>query len=97
MKTLFTLILLAIGSFLHSQIVVTVKPARPKVIVKKPAKARKGYVWIPGHWRYSNSAGKYVWVKGQWKRKRRGHVWVEGHWKKVPGGHKWIPGHWRRV
>lgn len=97
MKTLIVLILLGLGSFINAQVVVTVKPNRPKVLVVKPAKTKRGYVWIPGHWRYDKPAKEYRWVKGRWKKKRRGHTWVEGHWKKTPRGHQWVPGHWRRV
>jgi hypothetical protein len=97
-KLLIVLILFFSGLFIpdaKSQVVVKVKPTRPKVIVKKPARAKRGYVWRDGHWVYNKKRGAYVWRKGQWIKKRPGKVWIKGHWKKVPGGQKWVPGHWK--
>jgi hypothetical protein len=64
MKTLIVLIFLGLGSFLNVQVVLTVKPNRPKVLVVKPAKAKRGNVWILGHWKYNKPAKEYRWVKG---------------------------------
>ena len=97
MKTLilFSSILIFGAYQASSQVVVKVRPNKPTVVVAKPAKHKKGHVWVEGHWRYDKKAGKYVWVKGHWKKARPGHVWVPGHWKEVPGGHEWVPGHWK--
>lgn len=80
----------------HSQVVVKVRPPRPKVVVKKPARPGPKFVWIDGHWRWNRKQHKYVWVAGHWTQPKRGHKWIPGHWASVPGGHKWIPGHWAR-
>lgn len=99
MKKLILIVgLFFLGIFIpdgQSQVVVKVRPARPKVIVKKPARAKRNHVWVDGHWVYNKRQGKYVWRKGHYMKKRPGKVWVKGHWKKVPGGEKWVPGHWR--
>lgn len=80
----------------QAQIVVKVKPAKPKVLVIKPAKAKKGHVWRNGHWQWNKSAKKYVWVKGHWAKVKLGHAWVPGHWKSTSAGHNWVPGHWKQ-
>ena len=79
----------------EAQVVVKVRPARPKVIVKKPARARKGHVWVNGHWKANGR--NYVWVKGHWVQKRRGYRYTPGRWVTVRGGHKWKPGVWVRI
>ncbi len=93
--TFVFLILFLFSSFANAQIVVVKKPIRQKVVVVKPAKPGKKYVWIGGHW--AVRSGKYVWKKGKWAKKKTGKNWVSGHWKKVPAGWKWIPGHWRVI
>lgn len=97
-KAIILSVFILLGFFIpeaKSQVVVKVRPARPAVVLKKPAKAKRGHVWREGHWVYNQRQGKYVWKKGGWVKNRRGKVWVAGHWKKVPGGEQWVPGHWR--
>ena len=91
--TLFTLGIISNGS---AQVIVKVKPKTPKSISKRPVNVRHGYVWIPGHWKWSKKTKAYVWIKGRSVKAKRGHRWVSGHWKSTPNGHKWIPGHWKR-
>ncbi|MCP4439857.1 MAG: BcpO-related WXXGXW repeat protein [Aureispira sp.] len=104
MKKLFAIfglsMLIAISGLTEAQaqIVVKIKPARPKVIVKRPAQAKKGHVWVDGHWTWNKQDQKYRWVKGHWVTVKKGHKWVPGHWVDVRGrGHKWVPGHWKQV
>ena len=80
-----------------SQVVVAVKPARPKVVVVKPARARRGYIWVEGSWKWSRRRATYIWTDGYWVKKRRGHRYIAGRWVVVGRGHKWVPGHWERV
>lgn len=79
----------------EAQIVVKVRPARPATMAKRPARARKGHVWIDGHWK-GNGRG-YVWVTGQWVRARKGYRYTPGRWVTVRGGHRWQSGTWVRV
>ena len=81
------------ASSINAQVVVKVKPVKPRVKVVTTVSAHPGHVWINGHWKYSG--GRYVWVDGYYVKERPGHVWVSGHWKSVPGGWKWVPGHWK--
>lgn len=97
-KAILLGVILTMGLFVpqaYSQVIVKVRPNRPALVVKKPARAKRGHVWRDGHWVYNNKQGKYVWRKGTWVKSRPGKVWVKGHWKTVPSGQKWIPGHWR--
>lgn len=80
----------------YSQVVVSVRPARPKVVVVKPA-TRRGHIWVAGSWKWSRRKAAYVWTDGYWIKKRRGHRYVAGHWVVVGRGHKWVPGRWVRV
>lgn len=79
-----------------AQVIVKVKPLRPKVIVVKPAKVKRGHTWVKGHWRWNKRAKSYAWVKGHHVKSRRGFVYVPGHWRAAPRGHNWVPGHWKR-
>jgi len=74
-------------------------PLRP--VVNKSPKPAPNYVWIDGHFHWSESQKKYVWVSGYWKMKKKGFKWVPGNyeWKTV-GGLKikvWVSGKWQRV
>ena len=100
-RFLFTFIIICAGLFIYNdnlsaQVVVKIKPARPKVVVVKPPKPGPKHVWINGHWKWSKKRKEYIWVKGYWLKPKKGRAWVPGHWEKVPGGFKWVPGHWRR-
>lgn len=77
--------------------VVRVKPHRPAKVLAKPAKAKRGHVWIAGHHQWNTRSRKYVWTQGRWAKARRGHAWAPGQWVAVKGkGHKWVPGHWKK-
>ncbi len=80
-----------------AQIVVKVRPARPTVVLARPAKARRGHTWVAGHWNYSNRKGRYVWRKGHWQRNRKGQNYVAGKWVTSNGGHKWVAGRWTAI
>ncbi len=79
----------------NAQIIIKIKPPKPKVVVVK-TKHRPHHIWVKGHWKTTPS-GKFVWVEGHWIKKRHGFVWIDGHWKKVRGGWIWVPGHWKTV
>ena len=80
----------------HSSRVVVVKPNRPKVILQRPIKTRRNYIWAEGHWQWSNFYGDYIWIQGKWIRQRRGHHWEPGFWEISLGGFVWIEGYWAR-
>ncbi|RMH66061.1 MAG: hypothetical protein D6677_01060 [Calditrichaeota bacterium] len=92
---LLTLIMLSFIAPGQAQIIVKVKPVKPKVVVVKPAPPAAGYVWVEGHWVVKNK--QYVWKKGHWVKAKKHHRYVNGHWKRARGGWVWIPGRWRKV
>jgi hypothetical protein len=69
---------------------VDVRPPPPRIVVV-PA-PRRGYVWAPGHWRWSGR--HHVWVDGRWVRERPGWRWVPAHWEERRGRWHFEPGHW---
>ncbi len=103
MKKLFSLIALLTFLSFHNapkataQVVVKVRPARPAVVLSRPAQAKANHTWVEGHWHYDTKAGKYVWVKGHWKKNRAGHTWTAGKWVACKGGHNWVAGRWTPV
>jgi hypothetical protein len=74
--------------------IVRVKPNRPRVIVKRPNKKRRGYIWIDGYWKWSVFYGQYIWVDARWEKIKRGHRWNPGYWQPTPSGYFWISGSW---
>ena len=80
----------------HSSRVVVAKPHRPNVIVKRPINIRKNYIWVEGHWKWSDFYREYIWVKGRWIRQRSGHYWVSGFWEVSLNGFIWVEGYWGR-
>jgi hypothetical protein len=82
---------------LSAQIIVKVRPNRPAVVLKRPAKAKSDHTWVDGHWRYDNQSNRYVWAKGHWKQNRNGHNWTAGKWVACTGGHNWTAGRWTPV
>jgi hypothetical protein len=86
------------GSFINgnAQIVVKVKPNKPKVLVVKPATHKHGHVWRGGHWNWNKKNNKYKWVKACWVKENHGHNWSAGHWVKNRNGHSWVAGTWKK-
>ena len=80
----------------HPSRVVSVKPNRPKVIVKHPNRVRRNYIWVEGHWKWSRFYRDYIWVKGKWIHQRRGYNWQPGFWEAILGGFIWTEGRWVR-
>jgi hypothetical protein len=92
-----SLIVLIFGTCsLTAQVIIKVKPNRPKVIIVKPSEVRHGHTWVDGHWRFDKPQQKYVWVKGHWKKVKHGHHWAAGHWNTTTAGHIWVEGHWKK-
>ena len=90
----FMIFILFIGFSAAAQVVVKVRPNRPKIKVVKPKQPDKNHIWVDGHWVWNPRSKNYVWKRGYWEPVRTGHRYVAGHWEKAPGGWKWIPGAW---
>lgn len=67
----------------------TVAPPKPKT--RRPA-ARRGFVWIRGHWEWRD--GDWAWINGHWERARRGYHWKPGEWVLQGGIYVWVEGSW---
>jgi hypothetical protein len=43
---------------------------RPPLIIETPGRPpHRGWVWIPGHWRWSYRHHYWVWVRGHWTKR----------------------------
>ena len=63
-------------------------PARPE----PEPKARRGYVWIAGHYEWHE--GFYDWVRGRFMRRPAWKVWTPGHWDRRGATWAWTEGAW---
>lgn len=55
-------------------------------------RARRGFVWVTGHWDWRD--GQYAWVNGHWERRRVGHHWRPDRWEKRGERYEWMRGDW---
>jgi len=67
-------------------------PPPPRVVPAPPP--RRGFVWMPGYWRWNGH--RHVWVKGRWERDRRGYAYSAPHWEPEGPRWRWVPGGWAR-
>ncbi len=78
----------------QAQVVVRVRPSRPKVVVVAPAPPSPRHVWVEEDW--TPRGRSYVWHGGYYvEPPRPAAVWVPGHWAPRRHGYVWIRGHWR--
>jgi len=56
---------------------VVVRVAPPPLRTEAAPEARRGHVWVAGHWEWKNR--HHQWVKGKWIRERRGYQYVSRH------------------
>ena len=56
------------------------------------APARNGFVFVKGHWNWSN--GRWDWVAGHWERTRANYIWVDGRWELQGNYYVWVEGRW---
>ena len=79
----------------HAQIIVPVRPPRPRVVVtNRPVAPSPRHVWVEEDW-VPEGRG-YRWHGGYWAEPPRARAaWVPGHWANRRRGWVWIPGHWR--
>ncbi len=91
---IFTLLLTMASSAIHAQLYVNIRPARPTVVVNRPAPPSRSHVWVDEEW-VPQGRG-YAWHGGYWAAPpRRNAVYVKGHWSHTGRGHVWIAGRWR--
>jgi hypothetical protein len=100
MKNLFKAGLLAcVFSFAFitvdaQHIYVSVRPARPTIIVNRPVAPSRAHVWVDEEW--VPQGNSYAWHGGYWAAPPRpGAIYIKGHWSSSRRGHVWISGRWR--
>lgn len=74
--------------------VIVVRQAPPAPRVETMPQARRGHVWIPGHWDWRSN--RYVWVKGKYMRDRKGYMYEQPTWAERDGRWHRTGGNWRR-
>lgn len=99
MKTGMLLLILTVGIVAEStaQVVVRVRPARPRtaVVVHIPPSPSPRHVWVAEDWRPRGRG--YVWSGGYYVVPPHPRAaWIPGHWVNRHRGWVWIPGRWRR-
>ena len=83
-----------------------VPTTQPKVVVLNPPApkqprpaAKRGKVWISGHYAWNPATKAYDWIPGRFKKIRSGKTWVPGRYTvEIRGKYKvkiWTPGYWR--
>jgi hypothetical protein len=85
----------SIGSFAipaAAEIVVRVAP--PQARYEAVPQARRGMVWVPGHWDWRNQ--RHVWVRGTFVRERHGYHYAQPAWTEREGRWYMERGNWRR-
>lgn len=68
-------------------------PPPPPRAMNRPG-ARRGHVWVDGHWEWRGS--KYRWVDGYWLQARRGYAYQQPQWVQRNGQWTYVRGDWRR-
>ena len=73
---------------------VYVRVAPPAMRYEVVPRARRGWVWVPGHWRWNGA--RYAWRGGHWVRARAGYRWGGARWVPYRNGYRYVPGGWVR-
>jgi hypothetical protein len=60
-----------------------VRIAPPAPRHEKPPRARRGYIWEPGHWDWRR--GRYEWISGDWVKVRPGYAYRAHEWRQRDG------------
>jgi hypothetical protein len=87
-------LLFAVANSSAQEIVVHVRPPRPRgVVVVRPPRPSRHHVWVAEEW--SPNGGAYVYHGGYWVvPPHPGAIWIAGHWRHRRDGYIWISGHW---
>jgi hypothetical protein len=70
--------------------------APPPLRAERRPPARRGQVWVSGHWRWDSWRRRYAWVPGRWIPNRPGFRYQQPRWVRRFGRWTLIPGGWVR-
>ncbi|MDR2013521.1 MAG: hypothetical protein LBQ20_10930 [Rhodanobacter sp.] len=79
----------------HARVAVNVvyaTKAPPPPRTERVPPPRRGYVWVPGEWRWAN--GRYVWHQGSWARARHGYRYTAPRWEQEGNRWRYYDGRW---
>ncbi len=93
---LLALLICAIPTFSHAQIVVSVRFAPLALpVYEQPICPEPNLMWIPGYWAYGD--GDYYWVPGAWvAAPYEGALWTPYYWDWYGGSYRLHRGYWGR-
>ena len=69
-------------------------PAPPPPRREARPHARRGHVWVTGHWEWQGR--RHVWKQGHWVQARRGHHYRQPQWVQHNGRWEMQGGRWDR-
>lgn len=75
---------------------IVVNEPPPPLRAERTPRARRGYIWVPGHWNWRANAQRYVWVPGTYMRARTGYYYAEPRWVQRDGRWMMEGGRWNR-
>jgi hypothetical protein len=85
----------SLGSFaIPASSEIVVRRAPPEARYEAVPQARRGMLWVPGHWDWRNN--RHVWVRGVWVRERAGYHYRQPAWVERDGRWAMERGNWRR-
>lgn len=67
-------------------------PPPPPPRMQPRPNARRGHVWVEGHWEWSGN--RYRWVDGNWVQMRRGYDYRQPQWVQANGQWRFERGGW---
>lgn len=76
-----------------TNIYINAAPPAPRHEAVPPA--RRGQVWVRGHWEWRD--GRHVWVQGRHVAQRRGYAYRPARWVRTGNHWHYRPAQWVRV
>lgn len=70
------------------------QPAPPPPRMAHRPGARRGHIWVDGHWQWRGN--RYRWVDGHWVRARSGYGYAQPQWVQRNGRWVYVHGQWQR-
>ena len=103
MKKLISIAILAGGlaaaipasAQIHVGLGINIGPPPPQKEVMVVHPPHRGWVWVPGYYKWHPRRHRYTWVAGRWRRPPRPNaVWVEGRWERRNNEWVYFEGRW---